>query len=395
MATSRSAWITCLVSNRKFTVLQMLPALHSGGVERGTLEVARHLVHNGHRSLVMSAGGRLVEQLQREGSEHIHWQIGKKTPWTLRLIWQLRRLLRDEKVDILHVRSRMPGWLAYLAWKGLDPATRPHLVTTVHGLYSVSRYSAVMMQGERIIAVSESVRRYILNNYPSTDAGRIVLIPRGVDPAEFPHGYQPSADWLMPWNSQYPQLQGQRVLTLPGRLTRLKGHEDLIELIRRLKARGLPVHGLIVGGEDPKRLRYAEEIRRKVAENGLAGDITFTGHRSDLREIMAVSDIVFSLSSKPESFGRTTLEALSLGVPVIGYHHGGVGDILQAANAHGAVPLGDMERLVDEVIHTLGEHTEVSAPANLTLDAMLGSTLGVYSSLMSGKNGAVVEQSHG
>ena len=120
-----SAWIICLASERKLTVLQVLPALNAGGVERGTLEIGKALVENGHRSLVMSGGGRMVEQLLAEGSEHFSWPIGKKNLWTLRLIWQLRRFLKTQKVDVLHLRSRMPAWVGYLAWKGMDPAIRP------------------------------------------------------------------------------------------------------------------------------------------------------------------------------------------------------------------------------------------------------------------------------
>lgn len=374
-------------------MLQVLPTLDAGGVERGTLEVARRLVEIGHRSLVMSAGGRMVEQLEQEGSTHITWPIGHKTPWTLRLIWKFRRFLIEQKVDILHVRSRMPGWVAWLAWKGMDPASRPHFVTTVHGLYSVSRYSSVMMKGERIIAVSEAVRRYILDNYPEIDATCIQVIPRGIDPAVFSNGYQPSNEWLERWRADYPALSGKCVLTLPGRLTRLKGHEDLIELVRRLKARGLLVHGLIVGGEDPKRLRYAAELRTKVAEAGLLQDITFTGHRSDLREIMAVSDIVLSLSAKPESFGRTTLEALSLGVPVIGYDHGGVSEILDRMFVSGKVPAMNPDALEQAILRVMTEHIRPEKLDCFSLSQMLESTIALYQAM--GVNPNTRKQKHG
>lgn len=356
----------------------MLPALDAGGVERGTLEVGRYLAGHGHRSLVMSGGGRMVGQLEREGSEHFTWPVGSKSPWTLRLVWKLRRFLIEQKVDILHVRSRMPAWLAWLAWKGMDSAARPRFVSTVHGLYSVNWYSAVMMRGERVIAVSETVRRYIRQNYPAVAPERIVVIPRGVDAAEFSGSFRPSEAWLMTWRAQYPQLEGKQVLTLPGRLTRLKGHEDFIELMGRLKTRGLAAHGLIVGGEDPKRRRYAEELRRKVAVAGLADSVTFTGHRNDLREIMTVSDIVLSLSSRPEAFGRTALEALSLGVPVVGYDHGGVGEILTGMFPRGLVKLHDRHALVEKVAELLSEHAMVEPARHFPLSGMLDGTMAVY-----------------
>jgi glycosyltransferase involved in cell wall biosynthesis len=366
------------LKHRPLTILQILPALQGGGVERGTLEVARHLVQHGHRALVMSAGGRMVAQLETEGASHFTWPIGKKSLFTLRLVPHLRRFLIEHRVDILHVRSRMPGWIAYLAWRGMDPTTRPKLVTTVHGLYSVNRYSKVMLKGERIIAVSNTIRDYILRNYPDTDSSRIQVIYRGVDAAEFPYGYQPAPDWLTAWHAQYPQLVGKRILTLPGRLTRLKGHEAFIELIHRLKQRGLPVHGLIVGGEDPKRLAYARELNQAVATRGLAGDITFTGHRSDMRDVFAVSDIVLSLSSKPESFGRTVLEALRLGTPVVGYNHGGVGEVLAAIYPAGLIELGNMDMLVEYFAGFLKQPVVVADLGAYPLATMLEKTMALY-----------------
>ncbi len=141
-------------------VLQLLPALDSGGVERGTLEIARALVAAGHESVVLSKGGRLVEQLQREGSRHIARDLGRKSPATFLQYRALRRLFEAERFDIIHARSRLPAWVAWLAWRGMPANARPHFVTTVHGMHSVSRYSAIMCAAERVIAVSDTVRDY-------------------------------------------------------------------------------------------------------------------------------------------------------------------------------------------------------------------------------------------
>jgi glycosyltransferase involved in cell wall biosynthesis len=363
------------------TVVQILPALGSGGVERGTLEVGKYLVEQGHRSIVISAGGGLVAQLQREGSEHIEWDVGRKSLWTLRLVPRLRRFLQDNQVDILHARSRIPGWVSYLAWKKMASGARPRFITTVHGLYSVSAYSAIMAKGERVIAVSNTVRDYILSNYPQTAPARITVIPRGIDPLSYPHGYTPSVQWLTDWHAQYPQLAGKKVLTLPGRITRLKGHEDFIELIARLKAEGKPIHGLIVGGAEVKKHAYLAELEDKVKQRGLAGDITFTGQRNDLRAIMAASDIVLSLSVKPESFGRTVLEALSIGIPVVGYAHGGVGEQLERLYPQGCAPLGDIDALVRKC-RAIDIASRITPQSKLpTLHDMLTATLAVYESV--------------
>lgn len=355
-------------------VVQVLPALDGGGVERGTLEIAKGLVAAGHESIVISAGGRMVAQLEAEGSRHVGWDLGKKSPLTYRHVWALRRWLRKEKPDILHLRSRMPAWVCWFAWKGLPENQRPHLVTTVHGLYSVSRYSSIMCRGERVIAVSDTVRDYIRDNYPQTDMGRVKVIYRGIDPDEFPHGYRPTDEWLHQWYQQYPQLKDRKVLTLPGRLTRLKGHHDFIDLIKQLRDANQPVQGLIVGGEDPKRKAYAQEIRERVVQEGLAEVITFTGNRSDMREIYAVSDVVLSLSKKPESFGRTVLEALSVGTPVLGYAYGGVGEILSKL-----FPAGRLEKkaVYEDICAVLRDSPDLISH-NMLSEKMVLSTLGLY-----------------
>ncbi len=369
------------MAERPLTVVQVLPALEGGGVERGTLEVAQELVRRGHQSWVISAGGQLESRLTGQGSRHLQWPIGQKSLWTLRYVRRLRRFLQEQQVDILHARSRMPAWIAWLAWKGMPEASRPRFVTTVHGLYSVSRYSAVMTKGEKVIAVSETARNYILQHYPRVDPGRIELIYRGVDPAVFPHHYRPADSWYQRWFDQYPFLLERFVITLPGRLTRLKGHREFIQLMERLLADGLPVHGLIVGGEDPRRKRYAQELRDEITRRGLDERITFTGHRMDVRDIYAASNVVLSLSGKPESFGRTVLEALHMGVPVLGYDHGGVGEILADLFPQGRVPLGDMAALQAAVMAIYEQRPEVPPTHAYDLQGMLDGTLGLYQGL--------------
>jgi len=360
------------------TILQILPELDSGGVERGTLEVGAEIVRRGHRSLVVSGGGRMVESLEQAGSSHFAAPVGKKSPLTLRHVGWLKKLMLEHDVDIVHARSRVPAWVAWLALKKIPESQRPAFVTTVHGQYSVSRFSGIMTRGERVIAVSDTIRDYIRANYPGTPDERIHTIYRGVDPTEFPHGFQPAEEWLQAFYAEWPTLAGKRLLTLPGRITRLKGHFDFLKMLARLRDSGVDAHGLIVGGVDRRKLRYAGEIRQAVAELGLGGDVTFTGHRSDMKEFYAVSDVVFSLSSKPESFGRTVLEALKLGTPVVGYAHGGVGEILKDVFPCGAVPVGDCTSLTNRVTQLLEERTVVLPFIQYSLAEMLEQTLQLY-----------------
>lgn len=364
-------------------VVQVLPALNGGGVEKGTLEVAKHLVDNGHESIVVSAGGGMVQQLEDEGSRHLQWDLGKKSLLTFRHIWAFRRFLKEERPDILHLRSRMPAWVAWFAWNGLPKNIRPKLVTTVHGLYSVSKYSQIMCRGERVIAVSDTVKQYILSNYPDTPESNIHLIYRGVDPAEWPYGYQTSLEWKRAFFTDFPLLEGKRLLCLPGRLTRLKGHNDFLNLLSTLTSEYEDIHAIIVGGEDPKRKEYANELYQRVKDLGLENRVTFTGARKDIREIFSISEIVYSLSTKPESFGRTVLEALSLGRPVLGYDHGGVGEILSAVFGAGRVTVSESTELISKSrTHLEGQVNPVKEQACFTKEAMLESTLSLYKSVI-------------
>jgi glycosyltransferase involved in cell wall biosynthesis len=361
------------------TVVQVVPELDSGGVERGTLEVAEALVGAGHRSLVISGGGRLVAALEAAGSEHITWDIGVKSPFTWRFVPRLRRLLAKREVDILHARSRVPAWVAYLAWQRMPAAKRPRFVTTAHGVYSVNRLSEIMTRGECVIAVSESIRDYLQRSFPRANMSRVRVIHRGVDADLFPPGYRPTPQWSADWYAKFPQLKDKYVLTLPGRLTRLKGHEAFIRLLASLAENDAGVHGLIVGDADSSGEPYAESLRRKVASANLP--ISFAGYRADMRDIYASSNLVLSLSSHPESFGRTVLEALSMGVPVIGYDHGGVGEVLACAFPEGRVAAGDESALVARVREFRRHPRRPPTPVPFTLQSMLAKTLALYAEL--------------
>ena len=370
-------------SPRRLTVVQMLPALDGGGVERGTIEIAAALVRAGHRAIVISEGGRLVEELEALGAEHVTLPVGRKSLAPLRYVPGVRRLLRDEQVDILHLRSRLPAWIGYLAWKGMKRSARPRLVTTVHGAYSPGRYSAVMTRGERVIAVSDSIVDYIRSNYPAVDPERIVRIYRGIDPADYYPAFRPDAAWRERFYAEHPVLADRWVLTLPGRITQLKGHLDLLEIVAGLKARGVPVHALLAGGVHPRRQAYWQHVQARIAELGLDDDVTWLGPRRDLREILSISDVVLSLTRKPESFGRTVSEALALGRPVLGYDHGGVGEQLASFYPAGRVPPVDVVTATETLLAWFrkGVPPTNEAPFPYTLRRMQAETLDLYRAL--------------
>jgi len=366
-------------------VMQLLPELNSGGVERGTLEIARALVSQGHQSLVVSNGGRLVAQLEAEGSTHLTLPVHKKSLSSLWQIRSLRKLIMQYQPDIVHVRSRVPAWLIHFALRGIPASQRPHLISTVHGFYSVNRYSAIMTQAEKVIAVSDSVVQYITEHYKNCPPQDIVRIYRGIDPKAFPHGYQPSAQWIHQAFVDYPQLEHKFLLCLPGRITRLKGHEVLIEVMAALKPFYPQLHAVVVGGADPKKQAYLEELANTIQNKGLGDDITFVGHRSDIREWLAFSDVVLSLSNQAETFGRTALEALSVGTPVIGWNRGGVAEILAELYPQGLIPSEDMNTLLGTIKQHIEQPQQVSPVTLFSLSDMCQQTLDLYQQVINSK----------
>lgn len=303
----------------KIVVAQVLPELQSGGVERDTLELAEYLVEQGHQSLVISGGGRLVAQLEAAGSEHIKMDLGKKSPASLAYILPLRRLLRERRVNILHLRSRMPAWIAYLAWKSLAPKLRPRLVTTFHGFYSVNRYSAIMTKGEKVIAVSRVIADHIRENYQVPEQ-RVELIHDGVNTITFsPEAVSPQRVAALKRQWQLPEAGP--IIMLPGRITRLKGHDIFLQSLAQIKE--LPWQAICVGDTEDNP-EYAGQLLQLTASLGLDQRVKFVGHCSEMPAALLLADLVVSATSTAaEAFGLTTVEAGAMGRAVIATAHGG------------------------------------------------------------------------
>lgn len=365
-----------------WTVVQLIPTLGPGGAERSTMEVARALVAAQHRSVVISGGGRWVTRLKAEGSEHITLGVGAKSFGLPATLLRLRRQLRALRPDVVHVRSRLPAWLLRFALLGMQP--RPPVVSTVHGLNSVSAYSRIMTRADRVIAVSRTTADFLARHYPGLDAARVRVIPRGADPAEFPPRFQASETWRRNFFDEFPALAGGCLLTLPGRGTRLKGHADAIELLARIRAAGVDARLMLLGVTEGRRHGYLSELRQVAREHGVLPFIAFSATRGDVREVYATSDLVLQLSTRPESFGRVVAEALLVGRPVLGYDHGGVGELLADLYPAGLVPLRDLEAATDRAIELLRHAPAVPVERVPKVQDLQRLTLSVYAELVTG-----------
>ncbi len=366
-------------------VVQVLVSLNLGGSELVAVELAEFCAAAGHRVTVIAADGPLGDRVRACGATHLDWPVGRKRLATLRHIRPLRDWLATERPDVLHVHSRLPAWICRLAMRRLPDRQRPVFVTSMHGHYSVSRYSAVMASGDRVIAVSDHIRDYTLHNYPGTDPQRLITVHGGISRQAFPFGYRPTADWLEQAYAEYPELRDRRWICLPGRLSRYKGHADFIELVARLRALVPEIHGVIVGKARPGS-RYRDELEGLAERYGVLDRITFTQARLDMRDWLAASEIVYSLcADPPEAFGRTVPEALHLGIPVIGWEHGGVQETLTAMFPRGAVTPGDRAALLERSLEFLRNAPEVSPSAAFGLQESMEKTMSVYQSALAEK----------
>ena len=362
-------------------VVQLLPELREGGVERGVVELNRGLLSAGVENSVISRGGPLVQQLAADGGSHHHFDVCSKNPLTFPFrTWGLHRLLNRLNPDIIHVRSRLPAWLAHYA----NRMPRRPLVSTVHGFNHVGPYSRIMVRADAVICVSRAVKSFIQEHYDVPES-RIRLIPRGVDLDQFrPDGGD--ADWMARFTEEQ-SLHGRFVVAAVGRITQLKDLETFIRAIALLSRERPEVVGLVVGGVRNDKQDYFESLKRLVQELQLGDRIRFTGSVRDVTSVYRVSDVVVCASKKPESFGRSVAEAIATNTPVVATAHGGVMEIVREGENGFFAPVGDAAGLASAVERAsrlrFDGHGYVAKHFSLT--QMVDRTLAVYRELLPGK----------
>jgi glycosyltransferase involved in cell wall biosynthesis len=368
-------------------VVHALVSLGIGGSEMVAVETTEFLRSRGHRVTVIAANGPLESRVSACGASLLDWPIGKKRLGTLTYIGKLRDWLLQNPADILHVHSRLPAWICYLALRRIPREKRPVFITSMHGQYSVSPYSGIMARGDRVIAVSEHIRQYTLKNYLPDAGSKLLTIHGGTSRQAFPFGYQASSRWLEQTFSEFPELRDKRILLLPGRLSRYKGHATFIELLAALLPEFGDVHGVILGRAKPGS-RYINELEGLAERYGISGRLTFCGARTDMRDWMSASYLVYNLcSDPPEAFGRIVPEALCLGVPVLAWNHGGVAEVLREMFPTGAVEADNQAELLRKSREFLQNRPVVEESEAFTLSASMSQTLRLYESALEERNG--------
>ena len=306
----------------KPVIVQILPALNRGGVERGTVEVADAIVKNGWKSVVISNGGLLTSQLKRVGATVYEVPVHRKNPF----LWgsarrQVKRILQQEGADIVHVRSRAPAWIALPAANSLGIAT----VSTVHSKFAPANifkkiYNGKMLKADRVIAISHFVENEIFTHYGKSGvAEKLSVIHRGVDLGMF----DPKAVNQQRIIAEADRLglpDDKSIIMLPARATSWKGHEILIQALAQLSDKDAIL--MLLGIEDGPPA-YAEKLRTMAVRYGLGGRVRIGAGSRDMPAALMLADVVAMPSIKPEPFGRVAIEALAMGRPVVAFRHGG------------------------------------------------------------------------
>lgn len=365
-------------------IIQILPELNVGGVERGTVDFANYLVENGHESVVISNGGKLVKQLEASGSVHYSLPVHKKSIFSAyRMIKEVRRIIRREKADIVHARSRVPAWIAFWACR----KTNASFITTCHGYYKSRLFSQVMGWAKLVIVPSQVIGRHMIEKY-HVPGQNIRTIPRSVDLSRFERIVRKR-------NANAPFI-----ISMVGRITALKGHRYFIQSIAQV-IRSHPYINVRIIGDSPKgKESYRNELEVLVKRLGLEKHIEFLGNRDDIPDLLAQSDLLVLSTITQEAFGRVILEAQAMGTPVIATKVGGVVDIIDHDQNGLLVMPKDVDGMAKAITRMI-THPELSVKfadaarqkieEKFTLEHMASQTLSVYEELLTKTNILIIK----
>jgi glycosyltransferase involved in cell wall biosynthesis len=375
--------------HRAPVIMQVIPALNSGGVEQGVIDINAAIVQAGGYSIVVSAGGKRAHEIVRAGGVHVEMPVDSKNPFVMASnVKRLRRLIDERRVDVVHACSRAPAWSAKKAVVG----TQARFLTSCHAAHNVGGffkrlYNSAIASGERVIAVSHFLADYLEQNY-QTNPALIRVIHRGVSIEKF-HPNSVTPDRLIKLTQQMRIPEGSSVILLPGRLTRIKGHMFLLDAVEALRRRD--VFCLFVGS-DIGNENYRAELESYIAAKGLGGQVRIVTDCEDMPAAYMLSTVVVSPSTVPEGFGRVPIEAQALGRPVIATDHGGAretilreetgwlvqpSDVMGLANAlHEALSLDGRQRAM------LATAAMAHVARHFTNEQMCQATLDVYAELL-------------
>jgi glycosyltransferase involved in cell wall biosynthesis len=374
-------------------ILQVVPELNAGGVERTTVEIASALSANAHKAHVACEGGRMEDELASAGGILHRIKLASKNPLSLRKNTRaLINLIKEHKIDLIHARSRAPAWAA----KAAANAAGIPFITTYHGIYNSNsklkrRYNAIMTKGEVVIANSNFTKNHIINEH-GTDTDRILVIPRGVDMDVFDPAEVKRTD-IKAMRDEWGISGKRKILLLPGRLTRWKGQLVAIDAMAELKENGIEAD-LVLLGDAQGREDYVTELEAKIGSLELQDQVFIATHTQNMPAAYAAADIVISASTDPEAFGRVSAEAQAMERLVVASNHGGSTETIVNGETGFLVTPRDAAALANGIASVLAisprERKQMAKKARTRIgqefsaSALQDATLSVYESVING-----------
>ena len=372
------------MSKNKYTIAQILPALNTGGVERGVVEISKALAENNFRSIVISSGGHFESQLRRNGAIHYKLDVHSKNPlrW-VKIRNQLKVILEEEKVDLLHLCSRAPAWIAFPLGSILDIP----VITSVHMRFRRTNifkkiYNSVLTKGDAIIAISKHIENSIKTVFPKV-GHKINVIHRGVDLELFnPNNIK--AGRIIAQSKILNLRDNVPVIVMASRPAMWKGYSVLITALSKVKE---DFQCVLIGAGDGST-KFQKILIDKIIRLKLETKVKLLKSTRDIQAAMILGDIVVMPSLTPEPFGRVILEAQALGKIPIAFDHGGASEtIIDGKNGFLAKPI-DVDSLSKKIslalslkgskMEKIGEFSKKNVSKNFSHDKMCKLTLSLY-----------------
>lgn len=357
------------------------------------IDICAALSRAGHQALVISEGGRLEGELTQAGGTLCRLPVASKNILQIhRNVRAIEQVARDHDADLIHAHSRAPAWSAHIAARNLGLP----FITTYHGAYSEGlplkrQYNAIMAKGDRIIAPSQFVAARVQRLH-KTPRDRLRIIHPGVNPDRFSGIEAPDVLVNTPQGAGcVPDPGTDRIILMPGRMTRLKGQILMLEAFAAVR-RTFPRAKLVMPGDLRGRAKYGREIQASIHRLQLEDQVWLPGHIDDLRPFYAMASVVVSASTQPESFGLVAIEAQACARPVVAAGHGGALETVQDGKSGLLFTPGSRDDLARKLVNLLswpgtetdrmGEAGQAHVMKNFTLEKMCGDTLAVYGELL-------------
>ena len=324
------------MNKKNYTIAQILPALNTGGVERGVVEISKALVENNFRSIVISSGGHMEPQLRRTGTVHYKLDVHTKNPFRWpKIRKQLQVILETEKVDLMHLCSRAPAWIAFPLGRILNIP----VITSVHMRFRKSNflkkiYNSILTKGDAIIAISKHIESSIKTMFPEV-VNKIQIIHRGVDLHLFnPNNIKPAR--IIAQSEVLNLKDNIPVIIMAARPAMWKGYLPLISALSMVKEN---FQCVMIGAGDGDN-RFQNTLIKKIIKHKLETKVKLIKSTRDIQAAMLLGDIIVMPSLTPEPFGRIILEAQALGKIPIAFDHGGASEtIIDGKNGFLATPV--------------------------------------------------------